>query len=297
MAPRGIAGPRCAGRGAQGRRHGRVHRGRAALRRGAAQRASPQEQLGAGHGHADPARVLAARAARLPALRPAHGCLRRLQDAAPRCRGAGGGEAARARGQPLAPRQGPPREPAASARRPGLALPLPRAPFGAPRGQEGHGADRLPRAQEPLPGRHAGLSRAAEAGQPDADAAARADRLARCARHLPADRTGLRRRARHPGARHHRAGAAAPRAAVGCGHRAPQGLRREERSGAMVAAAQGARHGAAAGGGRHAAGLRAARVRRDDGSGPPISRRSIRTSIARSWARRCACSTCSPTNA
>ena len=45
-----------------------------------------QEQLGAGHAHGDPPRVVAARAAALPALRPARGRLRRLQDAAPRRR-------------------------------------------------------------------------------------------------------------------------------------------------------------------------------------------------------------------
>ena len=47
------------------------------------QRQPHEEQLGAGHAHGDAPRVVAARAAALPAFRPARRRLRRLQDAAP----------------------------------------------------------------------------------------------------------------------------------------------------------------------------------------------------------------------
>jgi 23S rRNA (uracil1939-C5)-methyltransferase len=83
------------------------------------------------------------------------------------------------------------------------------------RGQEGHGAGRLSRAQVALRGRHAGVPGAAAARQRHADAAARADRRDGPARPPAADRAGRGRRG-------HRAGAAPPGAAV---RRRPRRLR------------------------------------------------------------------------
>ena len=120
---------------------------------------------------------------------------------------AGGGQAARARGQPVASGQGAARTRAAADRGAGLGLPLAGAAVGAPRGQEGHRAGRLSRAQVALRGRHAQLPGAAAAGERAAAAAARADRLdGRRA-------TGCRRSSWRWATSVLRAGAAPPRAA------------------------------------------------------------------------------------
>ena len=104
MAAGRIARPRGAGRGAQRRRQGGVHRGRAARRAGAGRTCgAQQEQLGAGRRSTALRRESAQRVVpRCRALRR----LRRLQDAAPARRRAGRDQAARARGRALAPRQG-----------------------------------------------------------------------------------------------------------------------------------------------------------------------------------------------
>ena len=133
---------------AQRRRQGRLRRGCAAGRARAGPGLAQEEPVGAGADQRPGARERAAGAAGLPALRPPRGGLRRLQDAAPARRRAGRGEAARARGQPLAPGEGAARAPAAADRGAGLGLPLARPTVGAPRGEEGDGARRLPRAQE-----------------------------------------------------------------------------------------------------------------------------------------------------
>ena len=107
-----------------------------------------------------PASTVTARARSGGPRCPHFGCTR-APAAAARCSTctsarAGRDQAARARGQPLAPRQGAgPRCVLRPIEGPDLGLPLARALFGAPRAQEGHGAGRLPRAQEPLRGRHA----------------------------------------------------------------------------------------------------------------------------------------------
>jgi hypothetical protein len=176
----------------QARWQGGVHRRRAAVRGGQRQRAPQEEQLGGGHRHGHPPGVLAAGAPRLPAFRPAHRRLRRLQDAAPARGRTGGRQAARARRQPLAPGQGARRNPAAPDRRADLGLPLPRASVGALRAQERRGAGGLSRAQEPLRGRHPRMPGAAASRRRHADAAARADLQPGRARDLPADRTGRR---------------------------------------------------------------------------------------------------------
>ena len=147
-------------------------------------------------------RVVAARAPRLPALRLACRRLRRLQDAAPRCSGAGRGQAARARGQPLAPRQGAARQRAAA------------------RSKDLPGTTAIARACRcvtwskkgtVLIGFHERKSRyladmkvcpVLPAQVSDMlHAVARTDRIDGRARDLPADRTGLRRLARRHGAR------------------------------------------------------------------------------------------------
>ncbi|CAF0894680.1 unnamed protein product, partial [Rotaria sp. Silwood1] len=169
---------------------------------------------------------------------------------------AGGGEAA-CRGRPaLAPRQGQSRGAAATYRGPDLGLPLPCALLGALRAKEGRRADRLPRAQEPLCGRHAGLQGRAASRQRPADADARADFQHGRARPPAADRAG-------DGRRGHRAGAAPPEPAAGRRHRADARVRGQARC-AVVAAGQGAGHGQAARRRRPATGLPPARVRRDD---------------------------------
>jgi hypothetical protein len=95
---------------------------------------------------------------RLPALWPARGRLRWLQDAAPAC---GAQVAVKQRvlednlwhlGKVKAQR-------AAAHRGAGLGLPLPGAAVGAPCAQEGRGAGGLSRAQEPLCGRHEACAR------------------------------------------------------------------------------------------------------------------------------------------
>jgi hypothetical protein len=77
------------------------------------------------------------------------------------------------------------RNPAAPDRGADLGLPLPRAPVGALRAQEGRGAGGLSRAQEPLRGRHARMPGAAAPRRRHADAAARADLQHGRARDLP----------------------------------------------------------------------------------------------------------------
>ncbi len=153
-----------------------------------------KNQLGSRRGHRGSPRVLAARAPRLSTFRFAHRRLRRLQDAAPARNRPGGGQAAGAGRQPLAPGQGEARNDAAAHRRPGLGLPLPSAPVGAPCAQKGRGADRFSRAQEPLCRRHAGVPRAAAACERPAHALARADLRHGRPRNLSADRAGLWRR-------------------------------------------------------------------------------------------------------
>ena len=164
----------------------------------------------------------AAGRAALPALRR----LRRLHDAAPARRRAGGDQAARARGRALAPRQGPARAGAAADRRAGLGLPAAGAALGASRREEGHGAGRLPRAQVELRRRHPQLRRPAAARQRPAAAAARAGRRDASARPPAADRAGGRRH-------DHGAGAAPPRAAArgGSGAAARASRRRTASSG------------------------------------------------------------------
>ena len=203
MAEGRVARPRGAGRGAQRRRQGRVHRRRAAGRGGAGaactRRKNNWEQATMTALRRESSqRVVPA----LPALRH----LRRLQDAAPARRRAGRDQAARARRRAVAPRQGQARAGAAADRGAGLGLPLPRAPVGALRREEGHGAGRLPRAPVELRGRHGQLRGAAAAPERAAGAAARADRRDGPARPAAADRGGGRRRGDG-------AGAAPPRAA------------------------------------------------------------------------------------
>ncbi len=96
-------------------------------------------------------------AAALPALRR----VRRLLDAAPRRTRAARDQAAFARGPALAPRQGARANRPAPDGRSGLGLPLPGAPVGAPRAEEGWCAGRVSRARLELRGRHARVSRAA----------------------------------------------------------------------------------------------------------------------------------------
>ena len=88
------------------------------------------------------------------------------------------------------------------------------------------------------------------------------------------DAPGLRRAGRD------RAGAAASGAAVRCRHRAAEGLRRANTGRAVVAAGEGPGHGAAAGRRRPAAGYELPEFGIRCPSSRPISRRSIRTSIA-----------------
>ena len=189
MAADRVARSRGAGRRPQRRRQGRLRRGCAARRRGARRDQAAQEQLGAGDAGRAAPRELAARRAALPAFRR----LRRLQDAAPRRRRAGRDQAARARGRALAPRQGPARARPAADARARLGLPAARAPVGAPRRQEGHGAGRLPRAEVELRRRDRELRRRAAPRQRADHAAARADRGDGGARPLAADRARGRR--------------------------------------------------------------------------------------------------------
>ncbi len=94
------------------------HKAAEELYKTAAPGAAPgaQGQLGAGHRGGLATREFAAGAAAVPAFRP----LRRLQDAAPAHRGAGGYQAARAGRRAVAPRQGQGRAAAAADRGPGL---------------------------------------------------------------------------------------------------------------------------------------------------------------------------------
>jgi 23S rRNA (uracil1939-C5)-methyltransferase len=82
------------------------------------------------------------------------GRMRRLQDAAPAPCRPGGREAARARRQPVAPGQGAPREPAAPIEGPAWHYRWRARLRCAMCVKKGAGAGRLPRAQEPLRGRH-----------------------------------------------------------------------------------------------------------------------------------------------
>ena len=94
---------------------------------------------------------------------------------------------------------------------PAWRLPLPRAPVGAPCGEERRRAGRLPRAQVELRRRHDRVPRAAAQAVGPAAGAAHAHRSAVDARPPAADRS--RRSARRDGAADLRAGAAHPRAA------------------------------------------------------------------------------------
>ena len=191
---------------------------------------------------------------RCPHFGLARGCVRRLQDAAPACRRAGGDQTARPGRQPLAPGQGQGRHHAAPDRGSDLGLPLARPLFGAACAQEGHSAGGFPRAQEPLCGRYPRMPRRAAARQRAVAAAARADRGHGRDRNLPADRAGVRGRGDGTGS--------APPGAAECRRygQAP-GFRSRPSRGAVVAAAQRAGNRPSAGRGWARAVLFAARVR------------------------------------
>src|SRR6218665_32093 len=91
------------GGGGRGGGEGGVNGGCATVGMGQRQHLPKEKPLGAGQPDGDPPRIRAARAPWLPAFRPACRRLRRLQDAASAYGGAGGGQAAGAGRQPLAP--------------------------------------------------------------------------------------------------------------------------------------------------------------------------------------------------
>ena len=281
MAADRVARPRGARRRPQRGRQGGLHRGRVAGRAGPGRRCAAARTTGS--------RATLVALARESAQRVVPRCPHfgaAAPAAAARCStcdvgGAGRGQAARARGQPLAPRQGAARDACCgrSRARPGATAGA-RA-FRCATSQEGDGAGRLPRAQVQL---SSPTSRAAtvlpRACQRAAAAAARADRgdgrsatacrrsssrsatasTALVLRHLEPLTSGDLRAAARVRAR-------ARRRSGGCSRKGPD----------TVAAARRRRPGA---------GLRAARVRHARcRSGRPTSRRSTRRST-RCWSSR-----------
>ncbi len=173
---------------------------------------------------------------------------------------------------------------AAADRGAGLGLSLSSPLVGAPRYQEGQGADRLSRAQVELCGRHGELRGVAAASECAAGAAARSDRRNGSARSRAADRGGDRRRRDGPGA--------APPRAAGPGRSGAAARLRHSARHSVVVAGERARHASVC---STKAGRRwptrcpnsASRCR----SGRPISRRSTLRSTGRWSAGRCGCST------
>ena len=213
-----------------------------------------QKQLGSGHAHAHPQRIVAAGGTALPALWLACRRLRRLQNAASASGRPSRHQAARAGGQLLAFGQMPPANHAAPHSRPGMGLPLARTAIGAPCGEKRRGADWLSRAQKPLHRRYAQLRHFAAARQRLAFALAGANCQPGCSRHLPPNRTGLRRC-------RHSAGVAPSGAAQRSRYRQTARLCRAARGRAMVAATGRAKQRALHQPAYAAAGLQPARIR------------------------------------